>query len=210
MFSDTDSLPSAPMTPDQVMPKSEPPATLPTNTAPITERPLAAPRIEPHEGSRRRVGWGTKMRLIILAIVASVFLILLLFLYLPKGIGNNDSGNEDTNINNITTVVDPIRPDESSAGAEFTILDSDGDGLTDEREAEVGTKINQVDSDGDGLSDREEVEIYKTDPLDRDTDNDSFSDGEEVRNFFNPNGEGQLIDVKAEIEKFEEGTEEKN
>jgi len=43
--------------------------------------------------------------------------------------------------------------------------DSDGDGLSDEEEAEIGTDPNNPDTDGDGFSDGEEVR-KGTDPLD--------------------------------------------
>lgn len=44
-------------------------------------------------------------------------------------------------------------------------LDSDGDGLSDEKEAMLGTDPNKVDTDGDGLSDGDEVLVYDTNPL---------------------------------------------
>ena len=43
--------------------------------------------------------------------------------------------------------------------------DTDEDGLTDEREAEIGTNPENPDTDGDGFSDGAEVEAG-TDPLD--------------------------------------------
>lgn len=60
-------------------------------------------------------------------------------------------------------------------------LDSDGDGLSDDEEAELGTDPRNPDSDGDGLKDGEEVNRYRTDPLDDDTDDDGYGDGEEVK-----------------------------
>ena len=80
------------------------------------------------------------------------------------------------------------------------VLDSDGDGLTDQEEKELGTSITNNDSDNDGLFDREEVEVYKTDPLKKDTDGDGNNDGEEVASGYNPNGAGKLLDLQAEIE----------
>lgn len=41
--------------------------------------------------------------------------------------------------------------------ASATLLDSDGDGLNDLREAEIGTDVYQADTDGDGQSDLMEV-----------------------------------------------------
>jgi outer membrane protein OmpA-like peptidoglycan-associated protein len=59
-------------------------------------------------------------------------------------------------------------------------IDSDGDGLTDQEEAEWGTDPYNPDTDGDGLTDGEEVHIYHTDPLNPDSDFDGLSDGDEV------------------------------
>lgn len=71
-------------------------------------------------------------------------------------------------------------------------VDSDVDGLTDDEEATAGTNINIIDTDGDGLSDYEEVKIYQTNPLNADSDGDTYPDGAEVRNGYNPNGSGKL------------------
>jgi Tol biopolymer transport system component len=59
--------------------------------------------------------------------------------------------------------------------------DTDGDGLSNDREAELGTDPLQADTDGDGLSDREEVETYQTNPLVADTDEDGLSDRDEIQ-----------------------------
>ncbi|MDP9801131.1 Rib/alpha/Esp surface antigen-like repeat protein [Arcanobacterium wilhelmae] len=58
--------------------------------------------------------------------------------------------------------------------------DSDGDGLTDDKEKEIGTDPMNPDTDGDGLKDGEEVNKYKTDPKNPDTDGDGLKDGDEV------------------------------
>jgi hypothetical protein len=65
-----------------------------------------------------------------------------------------------------------------AAGPPSGPVDSDGDGLTDEEEAELGTDPINPDTDGDGLTDGEEVE-RGTDPLNPDTDGDGFHDGDE-------------------------------
>ncbi|PJA47589.1 hypothetical protein CO172_00755 [Candidatus Uhrbacteria bacterium CG_4_9_14_3_um_filter_36_7] len=74
-------------------------------------------------------------------------------------------------------------------------VDTDKDGLTDEKEQALGTSPTQADTDGDGLFDREEVEVYKTDPLNPDTDGDGYLDGEEVKNGYNPKGSGKLFEI---------------
>ncbi len=78
-----------------------------------------------------------------------------------------------------------------------SLLDSDGDGLTNARELEVGTSVTKADTDGDGLGDREEVEVYGTDPRKPDTDGDGYLDGQEVSGGYNPNGEGKLFTVPS-------------
>jgi len=71
----------------------------------------------------------------------------------------------------------------SSEPAQQQPVDTDGDGLTDAREANLGTDPTKADTDGDGLSDYDEVEQYKPDPLTADTDGDGLSDGEEVNSY---------------------------
>jgi hypothetical protein len=58
-------------------------------------------------------------------------------------------------------------------------IDTDGDGVPDDREKELGTDPNDPDSDDDGLNDGDEL-YYGADPLDPDSDDDGFTDGEEV------------------------------
>lgn len=74
-------------------------------------------------------------------------------------------------------------------------VDSDSDGLTDDEEETIGTSINNADSDYDGLTDREEAKVYKTDPLKSDTDGDGYKDGDELKNGYNPNGAGKLLEI---------------
>jgi len=67
-------------------------------------------------------------------------------------------------------------------------------------------KVSYKDADGDSLSDLEE-EILGLDPEAEDTDGDSYPDGEEVKNLYNPVGEGKLAGNKniAEYENKELG-----
>ncbi|MBU0456502.1 MAG: chitobiase/beta-hexosaminidase C-terminal domain-containing protein, partial [Gammaproteobacteria bacterium] len=67
-------------------------------------------------------------------------------------------------------------------------LDPDEDGLTNLREYQVGTDPNNPDSDGDGLTDGQEVNLHQTNPNSQDSDNDGLSDYREVMVFnTNPN-----------------------
>lgn len=74
-------------------------------------------------------------------------------------------------------------------------VDSDSDGLTDDEEATHGTNPSLADTDNDDLTDYEEIMIWKTNPLNPDSDGDSFSDGTEVKNNYNPNGTGKLLEL---------------
>lgn len=58
--------------------------------------------------------------------------------------------------------------------------DSDGDRLSDSREAELGTDPYNPDTDGDKLADGDEVLVWHTDPLNPDSDWDGLKDGAEV------------------------------
>lgn len=71
--------------------------------------------------------------------------------------------------------------------------DNDGDGLTNDQEAQLGTDPNKADTDGDGLSDGDEVKKYRTDPKKVDTDGDGYSDAQEIKNGYNPLGTGKCL-----------------
>lgn len=102
-----------------------------------------------------------------------------------------------TNINSVTNTVN-VPPVVTPPVVEPVVEpDTDKDGLTDVREAEIGTSSTKVDTDDDGLFDFEEVETYHTNPLLADTDGDSYKDGVEVDGGYNPNGAGKLFDLPA-------------
>ncbi|MFH0987748.1 MAG: thrombospondin type 3 repeat-containing protein [Parcubacteria group bacterium] len=84
-----------------------------------------------------------------------------------------------------------------------TAQDSDSDGLSDTEEAALGTNPYKTDSDDDGLSDYDEAKVYHTNPINPDTDVDTYLDGEEVSKGYNPNGAGKLLNTQAEIEKLQ-------
>ncbi|MEI6529492.1 MAG: thrombospondin type 3 repeat-containing protein [Candidatus Falkowbacteria bacterium] len=78
-------------------------------------------------------------------------------------------------------------------------IDSDSDGLTDIEEKISGTNINVIDTDNDGLSDYEEVKIYHSNPLNADTDGDTFLDGAEVKSGYDPNAKGAKLPGNSPI-----------
>ncbi|HPL95258.1 MAG TPA: hypothetical protein PLF15_00530 [bacterium] len=98
----------------------------------------------------------------------------------------NSNVPEETVPQNTTTISEP------PVDLIFT-SDEDDDGLTDEQELELGTDPEKGDSDSDGLTDQEELEIYHTSPVNSDSDDDSYLDGAEIKNGYNPLGPGKLI-----------------
>jgi len=76
--------------------------------------------------------------------------------------------------------------------------DVDRDGLNATLESRYGTSDDDADSDDDGLSDFAEVNEWGTDPINPDTDGDSFSDGTEAAGGYNPLGAGTLESEEEE------------
>ena len=66
------------------------------------------------------------------------------------------------------------------------------DGVDEEIERVRGTSDVDKDTDDDGLGDFEEIFDYKTDPLNTDSDEDGYTDGQEVAGGYNPLGTGKL------------------
>jgi len=75
--------------------------------------------------------------------------------------------------------LDPFNPDD-------TVIDIDGDGLTNIYEYQFNTDPTNVDSDNDNLVDADEILVYDTNPLCNDTDDDGLPDGWEIDNDLNP------------------------
>lgn len=88
-----------------------------------------------------------------------------------------------------------MAPAPAAEGVPPALIDSDSDGLTDEEEVLKGTNPQLADTDADDLTDYEELMIWQTNPLNPDSDGDTYSDGTEVRSGYNPNGEGKLLEI---------------
>lgn len=107
--------------------------------------------------------------------------------------GKTDTVDPSTTKPDATTDTPAATMPATTTSNPASLLDSDGDGLTNARELELGTSVTKSDTDGDGLGDREEVEVYGTNPRKTDTDGDGYLDGQEVAGGYNPNGEGKLF-----------------
>jgi hypothetical protein len=85
--------------------------------------------------------------------------------------------------------------------------DTDGDGFTDGEELKNGyspydakkaLKLENGDADKDGLSDRMELN-FRANPVVADTDGDGFTDGEEIRNGFDPTKANEKLLKRIEV-----------
>lgn len=134
-----------------------------------------------------------KKKIIIFSAIIVVVVVIIIFLivfFMRKA---------DTNISvNETPVVISSQVSSSTSAPEPTKIidkypnDKDRDGIDDQKEKELGTSNRDFDTDGDGLSDSDEIDAWKTDPTKSDTDGDTFNDGYEVLNGYNPLGQGKL------------------
>lgn len=86
-----------------------------------------------------------------------------------------------------------IPPSSAVAAPVAPAADTDGDGLTDEQEANAQTDLNVTDTDADTLSDGDEIKKYRTDPLKKDSDGDGYTDAQEIENGYNPVGTGKCL-----------------
>jgi len=76
-----------------------------------------------------------------------------------------------------------------------TVLSPEVPAVNDQVLALVENTVDtNLDTDGDGLTDVVETTVWFTDPTLADTDADSYSDGEEVSNGYNPLGAGKLAE----------------
>lgn len=125
--------------------------------------------------------------IIIAVLIVAVLVVIWLQQRQPEGTTVNNQNGLNTNIPDLPSTFNQIP-------------DQDRDRLTDNQEKELKTNPNSADTDSDQLNDYDEVAIYKTDPLNPDSDGDGFSDGYEVTHGFNPNGEGELLDINKALE----------
>ncbi|MCU9520063.1 YPDG domain-containing protein, partial [Corynebacterium sp. ES2794-CONJ1] len=131
------------------------------------------------------------------------------------GDGVNDGAEINTKVDeNGQTVDDPSQTDEKT-DPNLNSNDSDGDGLSDEKEQQIGTNPDKADTDGDGINDGDEINGSKnpfkdqkhdpagepgnTDPLNPDTDGDGINDGAEINTKVDENG--QTVDDPSQTDE---------
>jgi hypothetical protein len=99
---------------------------------------------------------------------------------------DGEAGDDDDDAGPVDTDGDGLTDDEEAdLGTDPELADTDGDGLDDGVEVDEATDPTNADSDGDGLGDGDEI-TAGTDPLVEDTDGDSYTDGDEVHGNTDP------------------------
>lgn len=110
-----------------------------------------------------------------------------------ESIYGTDKNNADTDGDGLTDFeecilvgTDPLLIDTDGNGISDAEEDFDNDGLNNHQEMQNETYVYIDDSDKDGLKDGDEVKIYKTNPMNCDTDSDELNDFEDVELGFSP------------------------
>lgn len=93
---------------------------------------------------------------------------------------------------NFISSIPPETSSSSTASSTDDIINQDGETNATSSPAQEDNKNTTQDTDQDGLTDQEELNQYHTNPNKADTDNDTYSDGDEIKNGYNPNGDGRL------------------
>ena len=195
---------SPPPVPAPVPPSAPtPPVAAPPQAPPVAPAPMSTEKPAMPVKARRSSGKGVMKALgmiLVALFVIGVAAALAFVIIIRPGLGPDDDGTtvieddvrveEDDDIEPVMEEEDVMVEDDADDR-----IDSDGDGLTDAEEAVAGTSATKMDTDEDGLGDREEVQVYGTDPLDADTDGDTYLDGAEVAGGYNPNGPGKLFEI---------------
>ncbi len=193
MFSQTDTGPAPAASPSSAA--SSPASSSPTPTSALSSFEPPTPG--------GRFPW--KVIIVILAVVFVIGVAAFLSYYLLSGrtgdVTEVPAASDVTPVEGETPheAEEPARRSEAPTPTPTATVepDSDQDGLSDAQEAEIGTSVSKPDTDSDGLFDREEVEVYQTNPLNPDTDGDTYSDGTEVSGGYNPNGSGKLFSIPS-------------
>lgn len=73
--------------------------------------------------------------------------------------------------------------------------DWNNDGISNEEAEQIGLNITVMDSDGDGLSDKDEINKYKTNPVKYSTTGDIYSDGQKVALGYNLTKRYETFDI---------------
>lgn len=108
----------------------------------------------------------------------------------------------DININDFNQSFDVVKPDNATSvvqmirdfGENAAMMFGEKPKIDDNAAMmSDGSSVDMsIDTDNDGLTDYEETNIYHTDVTNPDTDGDRYTDGEEVKNGYDPNGPGKL------------------
>lgn len=111
-----------------------------------------------------------------------------------KNLDNYWTAGVDIKIKNYDQAIQFDAPDKAKTPEEIYDMYNLSTQTTLLKELNEEAKTLEVDTDKDGLDDIEEKYKYGTNPNNSDTDGDGYLDGDEVKNEYNPKGEGRLIE----------------
>ncbi len=109
-----------------------------------------------------------KKRVLTLLILTTIWVLGSWWYYTCKIKGFCDASNNALNAD--TTTFSPVSSNMETELEAKQVIDSDGDGLTDDEEIALATDPKKIDSDNDGIPDNEEVGSEPGDALDTDND----------------------------------------
>jgi|GEM_PF-366839 len=105
-----------------------------------------------------------------------------------------------------TTVTNPLNPDTDGGSVRDGVEDENHNGRIDPGETDPNLAADDVDSDLDGVSDEREIELGM-DPHDADTDDDGVPDGQEALTDTDGDGTIDALDPDSDNDGINDGTE---
>ncbi|NTX59359.1 OmpA family protein [Myxococcus sp. CA051A] len=105
-----------------------------------------------------------------------------------------------------TTVTNPLNPDTDGGSVRDGVEDANHNGRIDPGETDPNLAADDVDSDLDGVSDEREIELGM-DPHDADTDDDGVPDGDEALTDTDGDGTIDALDPDSDNDGINDGTE---
>lgn len=164
----------------------------PAMSIPITQQNVLTEEEQSEMLKRDKLSKVQKIILIVITVVVlgaliggGIWLVYSLDLF-----GSKTNANANANTNG--AVLNGNANKKLNANVNSGKVNANANGNTNKTLKIITNAANTVDEDHDGLSGDQELQ-YGTDPNNPDTDTDGYTDGDEVKNGYNPIGEGKLV-----------------
>lgn len=186
-------------------------AEMPTTTT--TAKKMEGPKLEAPKSTKKR--GGISFLSIISLVVALGAVAFCVFVYITINneldkvssatVETPDTTTQDEKINTLENRMNEMETEINSSIESLENQISGTEGFASSASvSSIERVLKIIDTDGDGIVDYEEVITYNTDPNDKDTDNDGFTDKQEIDGGFNPTGTGVLEENTEEQSTVEE------